>query len=765
MRILTKENITKYNTIMNENEKNERSKILKIANDYFNNQEYEKALDLYEQFAEQGKLENKLVQSNITLAKKRLNSKEENKIKVSIIMVTYNQERYVDQALKALVEQKVDFKFEIIIGDDASTDNTPQIVKKYAESYPEIIVPVIRSKNLGPAENAIDLLKRVKGKYIVSNDGDDYVIDRGKLKKQAKILDENPDISVCFHKVKIINEEDSSEASIYPEESSRILFDTSDLIKGNFASNISLMYRRSAIIPYLAKINEKAFPLDHYLFFLASLSGKIYMLQDVMAVYRKNSSGVFSSLKSGDEILLRWGISHIHLYKEFLRYYKGDDVEIIHKNIKHILSRLVENSIETSDEKCLDDLYANFKVDVGKYFNDNYFIEIPEEVNLGLSNHLRKTNKITVVVMAYNHKDSILDCVNSVLNQIGFFSLEIIIGNDASLDGTGLILEKEYGKLNNIIIKNHKKNIGLQHNLKYCLEIATGDYIAFCEGDDKWLSRYKLNKLMFFIKQSNNCDAVFNWMLLNLNDKYYLPHEGQSKLMHGSTISNQELLFDNVIGNFSCCFYTKKAVRSVPEKYFEEKLSSDWIFNLIISSKFNIKFYKQILSEYKINPKGLWSSLSAKQQREARIAAVDAYQKINEISEIKLSCEKVGEFNMYFSAVQQVNYLEGVISLVGWMFLPKYYQYEFCKKTIKVFLKEVEVASSQSESIMRSDVSIAYSDYSQFETLYSGFNTRIVAELTEFEEYDVYVSVNNLKGICEAKVCSLRVVGGKIECY
>ena len=105
------------------------------------------------------------------------------KKKVSVVIATYNQERFLTHTLESVVNQKVDFDFEVLVGDDCSSDNTAAIVRKYAEQYPDIIVPFIREKNMGMAGNVMDLTFRAKGEYIAFIEGDDYWIDDEKLKK------------------------------------------------------------------------------------------------------------------------------------------------------------------------------------------------------------------------------------------------------------------------------------------------------------------------------------------------------------------------------------------------------------------------------------------------------------------------------------------------------------------------------------------------------------------------------------------------------
>ena len=126
--------------------------------------------------------------------------------KVTIVCITYNQEKYIKDAIESFLQQKTSFPFEVIISDDCSTDNTAGIIKEYAQKYPNLIKPIFREENLGVMKNFIDTLSQVKTKYAIVNEGDDYFSDENKLQIQYDFLEKNPQYSACFHPVKIIYE-------------------------------------------------------------------------------------------------------------------------------------------------------------------------------------------------------------------------------------------------------------------------------------------------------------------------------------------------------------------------------------------------------------------------------------------------------------------------------------------------------------------------------------------------------------------------------
>ncbi|MEI8136309.1 MAG: glycosyltransferase [Bacteroidota bacterium] len=114
-------------------------------------------------------------------------------IKVSVLLLTYNQEKYIAQAINSVLDQKVDFDFEILIGEDCSTDRTREIAKEFALNNPEKIKLVISDRNVGPVKNEKRLVEAAKGKYLAFLEGDDFWTDPLKLQKQTEFLEKNPD--------------------------------------------------------------------------------------------------------------------------------------------------------------------------------------------------------------------------------------------------------------------------------------------------------------------------------------------------------------------------------------------------------------------------------------------------------------------------------------------------------------------------------------------------------------------------------------------
>lgn len=133
-----------------------------------------------------------------------MNVKKADNIMVSVYMLTYNHVKYVEQAIKSVLMQKVNFAYELLIGDDASTDGTAEIVKKYAKMYPDIIKAYCRKQNIGAMKNGISIRSKCKGKYIATLEGDDFWNIDNKLQMQIDFLENHSDYSMCFTDVYLL---------------------------------------------------------------------------------------------------------------------------------------------------------------------------------------------------------------------------------------------------------------------------------------------------------------------------------------------------------------------------------------------------------------------------------------------------------------------------------------------------------------------------------------------------------------------------------
>jgi glycosyltransferase involved in cell wall biosynthesis len=127
-------------------------------------------------------------------------------LKVSVCVVTYNQERYIRQCLQSIIDQEVDFDYEVIIADDFSSDNTANIIREFHEKYPKIIRPFFHVKNIGALKNFVFAHGQAFGQYVSHIDGDDVMLPL-KLQKQVDFLDKNLKCNIVAHNMRLIDAE------------------------------------------------------------------------------------------------------------------------------------------------------------------------------------------------------------------------------------------------------------------------------------------------------------------------------------------------------------------------------------------------------------------------------------------------------------------------------------------------------------------------------------------------------------------------------
>jgi len=216
-------------------------------------------------------------------------------ILVSINCITFNHEEYIADAIESFLMQKTDFDFEIIIGEDCSTDNTKEIVGMYVKLYPEKIKLIESEHNVGFAKNAQRVFDKSRGKYIAECEGDDYWTDPYKLQKQVDYLEENPGCSLSFHAANIVQAPNKPTVrKVKPYNEDRIS-PMEDFISGGgeFCSTASLVYPRKLMESsptFFRNSHVGDFPLQ---LILAS-QGYAYYIDEFMSVYRKGVKGSWS---------------------------------------------------------------------------------------------------------------------------------------------------------------------------------------------------------------------------------------------------------------------------------------------------------------------------------------------------------------------------------------------------------------------------------------------------------------------------------------
>lgn len=117
---------------------------------------------------------------------------------VSVHMITYNHEAFIRRAIEGVLSQQCDFTFELVIGEDCSTDGTRDIVTEYQKKYPDIIRLVTSETNVGMKKNGVRTFMACRGKYVAYCEGDDYWQRKDKLQIQAEYLEAHAECGLVF---------------------------------------------------------------------------------------------------------------------------------------------------------------------------------------------------------------------------------------------------------------------------------------------------------------------------------------------------------------------------------------------------------------------------------------------------------------------------------------------------------------------------------------------------------------------------------------
>lgn len=246
------------------------------------------------------------------------------KPKVSINCITYNHEQYIADAIEGFLKQETDFPFEILIHDDASTDRTQQIIKKYEAVYPSLIKPIYQKENQYKKVKRITSINnsKAKGEYIALCEGDDYWTDKTKLQKQAKILDRYPNVMLCVHATRVekLNYKDSFSNNIKLANNDRIFEAEEVIVGGGFFGHTSSFMFRATVLEHAPDWYFDAPVGDLSLSLLCCSKGTMYYLDEEMSVYRRGVKGSWTEHIENPKNRILHANRCIKMYEDYDRY-------------------------------------------------------------------------------------------------------------------------------------------------------------------------------------------------------------------------------------------------------------------------------------------------------------------------------------------------------------------------------------------------------------------------------------------------------------
>lgn len=256
---------------------------------------------------------------------------------VSIFVMVYNHEKYINQAIDSILMQKSNFDFEIVVGEDYSTDNSREILIEYQNKFPGKFKLLLHNRNIGAHQNQLEVLNNCKGKYVAICEGDDYWTDPLKLQRQVDFLSANQEFGICFHKTEEINLFDKSKNRIFPNINNNTIYTIEDYILNNWTATCSIVFTNKFYK------NENWFTtlpfgdLGLVLIIMKNSNKKAMVFNDIMGAYRVHKGGVHGNLQQNS-------LKIIDAYKQHLVFGKIIKEKLLHESIysKYFLKKKIQ---------------------------------------------------------------------------------------------------------------------------------------------------------------------------------------------------------------------------------------------------------------------------------------------------------------------------------------------------------------------------------------------------------------------------------------
>ncbi|SJM90638.1 glycosyltransferase family 2 protein [Crenothrix polyspora] len=297
--------------------------------------------------------------------------------KLSVCMITYNHAQYIEQAIESVLAQTANFSIELVIGEDASTDETATKIQQFKNATGIRIKARLNNTNLGMLANFTKTLSECDGTYIALLEGDDFWTQPLKLQQQVDFLESNPEFSMCYHPVQVLRNHklESDTLTLDAPEISSI----KDLAKGNFMHTCSVVFRAGLFVEFPASFFSSSVG-DYFFHMLNARYGYIKRLSENMAVYRIHEGGVWSSQDNVDLKILNYLDAMIGCFDSEINQLLRDRYQKI--AYKSFYNRIHEEGFEERLLKCMKHGSNNFSNEIkellrwDKKSHHSYFIRL-----------------------------------------------------------------------------------------------------------------------------------------------------------------------------------------------------------------------------------------------------------------------------------------------------------------------------------------------------------------------------------------------------
>ena len=378
---------------------------------------------------------------------------------VSVCIITYNHGRFIAQAIESVLRQETNFPYEIIIGDDHSTDHTVKTLNDYLVTNPSIIKLNLQKKNVGVVTNFVTTFNLCSGEYVSFLEGDDFWTDHKKLQKQVDLLSDNKDVAICFSDCIIVDENNKIIANELIHNLYKRDLNSNDLV--NFTPPLrTVMLKRKYLQNYLNRIPSSIYNLDHVIFLVTSINGDCKYMDEKLAAYRVHEGGIYSPQNKDFRLRML-----LETMKYLLHEFKN---ELSVKNITNVISSVYYQSVLN--------YCSNFKL-------IKLIKIIPAILYFDCKYH-----KITVIKILYNILIRMKDTLKTLFSKIKFKIFKNFVpnryreemfskiyktnswGDDESFSGTGSNLGQTSGIIE-LLPQLFKK-----YSIKTVLDIPCGDF-------------------------------------------------------------------------------------------------------------------------------------------------------------------------------------------------------------------------------------------------------------------------------------------------
>lgn len=288
---------------------------------------------------------------------------------VSAVIITYNQEKYIEQTIDCALAQKVDFPYEIIIGEDCSTDKTREICLRYQAKYPDIIRVITSDKNVGLLDNWYRSVKAARGEYIAGCAGDDYWHNPEKLQKQVEFLENNQEYGIVHSDSNILYEDKGIVVSQYNQTNGiKIENKVDNTLEALFLGRHNMtacttMFRKKMFDKYynIEELkNNNIIMEDIPLWFEITAHSKSHYMNESFLTHRE-MIGTISNPACIEKKIMLWESCYqcyLYYYKKYKNKLQGVDEKIIHRQFNGMLLRF---SFDRKRSDLVRQYYLNIK--------------------------------------------------------------------------------------------------------------------------------------------------------------------------------------------------------------------------------------------------------------------------------------------------------------------------------------------------------------------------------------------------------------------